>query len=254
LDRGRPRFPPDFTCPAVLTHHSRALVLSLTGLSPAAAARSSGVQLGQGLVTRSEVPSPSRMAVLPRIRIGRRATKRTRFGLCAFRSPLLRTYFLFLGVLRCFSSPGLRPRPMCSAKGDGLPAHRIAPFGYPRIIAWLPLPEAFRRQPAPFVGPAGQGIHRAPINARSRATPATRPKRGWADHRRDGVSTIRCHAPCARTCVCIRVYRSLGCQCAQNITDRKRSATMPAWRGRWSHGGSNPEPPPCKGGALPVEL
>lgn len=24
--------------------------------------------------------------------------------------------------------------------------------------------------------------------------------------------------------------------------------------GRWSRGGSNPEPPPCKGGALPVEL
>jgi hypothetical protein len=23
---------------------------------------------------------------------------------------------------------------------------------------------------------------------------------------------------------------------------------------RWSHGGSNPEPPPCKGGALPIEL
>lgn len=53
MDRGRPRFPPDCTCPAVLTHHPRGRTLSPTGLSPAPAARSSGVRLGPGLLTRS---------------------------------------------------------------------------------------------------------------------------------------------------------------------------------------------------------
>ena len=53
LDRGRPRFPPDCTCPAVLTHHPRGRTLSPTGLSPAPAARSSGVRLGPDLLTRS---------------------------------------------------------------------------------------------------------------------------------------------------------------------------------------------------------
>ena len=36
------------------------------------------------------------------------------FGLFRFRSPLLAESFLFLGVLRCFSSPGSLPSPMCS--------------------------------------------------------------------------------------------------------------------------------------------
>jgi hypothetical protein len=88
---------------------------------------------------------------------------------------------------------------MCSARGDGLPARRIAPFGYPRLIAWLPLPEAFRRQPAPFVGPAGQGIHRAPIIARSRARPSHPPKAGPGRSSQGWHATIRCHAPRART-------------------------------------------------------
>jgi hypothetical protein len=88
---------------------------------------------------------------------------------------------------------------MCSTRGDGLPARRIAPFGYPRLIAWLPLPEAFRRQPAPFVGPAGQGIHRAPIIARSRARPSHPPKAGPGRSSQGWHATIRCHAPRART-------------------------------------------------------
>ena len=36
------------------------------------------------------------------------------FGLLPFRSPLLGESFLFLWVLRCFSSPGSLPRAMCS--------------------------------------------------------------------------------------------------------------------------------------------
>src|SRR6185312_15349353 len=39
----------------------------------------------------------------------------------------------------------------------------IAPFGHPRLSAWLPLPEAFRGAPAPVIGLAGRGIHRVPL-------------------------------------------------------------------------------------------
>ena len=58
-------------------------------------------------------------------------------------SPFARHYlgnhycFLFLRVLRCFSSPGMPPRPK-----SGL--YWVAPFGNPRIWALLQLPAAYR--------------------------------------------------------------------------------------------------------------
>jgi hypothetical protein len=48
----------------------------------------------------------ARRALQPPHRIGSQTTQRCRFGLLPFRSPLLRESFPFLGVLRCFSSPG----------------------------------------------------------------------------------------------------------------------------------------------------
>lgn len=38
------------------------------------------------------------------------------------------------------------------------------------------------------------------------------------------------------------------------IGDPRSSSSLVKVRWQWSRGGSNPEPPPCKGGALPVEL
>ncbi len=81
-----------------------------------------------------------------------------RFGLFRFRSPLLTEsiLFLFLRLLRCFTSPGiaclflpsvartlaspgwLRKRTMAYYH------HQVTPFGNLRIIAYLPLPEAYR--------------------------------------------------------------------------------------------------------------
>ncbi len=62
---------------------------------------------------------------------------------------------------------------------------RVAPFGNPRIVACQPLPEAFRRVAAPFIGPAGQGIHRVPIHAlahRARSASSPAPGRGRRVH------------------------------------------------------------------------
>ena len=62
-------------------------------------------------------------------------------GLLRFRSPLLTESlrFLFLRVLRCFSSPGLLP-----LLGDMSSTCRVAPFGHLRINSCVPIPAAFR--------------------------------------------------------------------------------------------------------------
>ena len=69
---------------------------------------------------------------------------RNNFGLGS--SPFARHYlgnhycFLFLRVLRCFSSPGLPPLVSGYPPRSGW----VAPFGYLRIISYLHLPVAFR--------------------------------------------------------------------------------------------------------------
>ena len=55
-----------------------------------------------------------------------------------------RCFFLFLRLLRCFSSPGSPSWPMDSVRNaQDLPA-RVSPFRYLRIVAYVPLPAAFR--------------------------------------------------------------------------------------------------------------
>ena len=55
-----------------------------------------------------------------------------------------RCFFLFLRVLRCFSSPRSLHTAMDLLYDDmGLP-YRVSPFGYLRIVAYVQLPEAFR--------------------------------------------------------------------------------------------------------------
>ena len=71
----------------------------------------------------------------------------SRFGLLPFRSPLLWKsifFFLFLRVLRCFSSPGSPHAAMDSLHADRGFLCRVSPFRYLRIIGYMLLPEAFR--------------------------------------------------------------------------------------------------------------
>ena len=77
-----------------------------------------------------------------------------RFGLFPFRSPLLwksiflsneRTcFFLFLRLLRCFSSPGSLPYVMDWRMDDWNSSSRVSPFRYLRLNGYLLLPAAFR--------------------------------------------------------------------------------------------------------------
>jgi hypothetical protein len=74
-----------------------------------------------------------------------RLCKQRRFGLFPVRSPLLGESFLFLWVLRCFSSPGSRPPAYVFSKRTPLVRNGRFPYseipgstpvhGYPRLIA-----------------------------------------------------------------------------------------------------------------------
>ena len=82
---------------------------STTGLSPALVRRSSTLRLtiaqaqrGVGIPLHRDRTTPKRQRIPARTP--------SRFGLCPVRSPLLRASSLFLGVLRCFSSPGSLPQ------------------------------------------------------------------------------------------------------------------------------------------------
>ena len=58
-----------------------------------------------------------------------------------------RCFFLFLRLLRCFSSPGSLCMPMDSACSGGGFLRRVSPFRHPWITGCLRLPMAFRSLP-----------------------------------------------------------------------------------------------------------
>ena len=64
-----------------------------------------------------------------------------------------RFFFLFLRVLRCFSSPGSPRIPMNSIYAPWLFTMGVPPFGHPRINAYLRLPAAFRSLSRPSSAP-----------------------------------------------------------------------------------------------------
>ena len=69
------------------------------------------------------------------------------------------SYFLFLRVLRCFSSPRWPP-----AKPDDIPSgYRVVPFGDPRIKGHLRLPAAFRSLSRPSSPPRAKASAMRPF-------------------------------------------------------------------------------------------
>ena len=70
----------------------------------------------------------------------------------AFARHYLRNHccFLFLWVLRCFTSPGFALKPyLIQTPATGHYSRRVFPFGHLRIKACLQLPEAYRSLPRP---------------------------------------------------------------------------------------------------------
>ena len=106
------------------------LLFSRTGLSPSLAGLPRAILL--------------KVAVISAVRTPRRS--RRGLGSSGFARRYSRNHccFLFLRLLRCFSSPGSLPYTMCSYKDDGGFLRRVSPFRYLRIIGYLLLPAAFR--------------------------------------------------------------------------------------------------------------
>jgi hypothetical protein len=68
-------------------------------------------------------------------------------------------YFLFLGVLRCFSSPAYRsPALYIQAGATRYEPGRVSPFGHLRIKTYLAVPRSFSQLIASFIGILRQGI------------------------------------------------------------------------------------------------
>ena len=115
--------------------------ISLTGLSPSAARFPNTIQLWMHFVTPPKDCSPPLMD--PATPNAQRLQAWHAFGL-GF-TPFAHHYlghllrFLFLRLLRCFTSPGCRPR-----KGRMDCSMQVSPFRYPRITGCLLLPAAFR--------------------------------------------------------------------------------------------------------------
>jgi hypothetical protein len=140
----------------VLLRYRSSRVFSLGGWSPLlhtglacpvllrVPARSLCLCLQDFHLLRSAFPVPFDLALVAFCRPFNPACLSNRFGLLRFRSPLLAESFLFLGVLRCFTSPGSPP-------SRDLPLFTVwvSPFGHRRLFACTRLPDAFRSVPRP---------------------------------------------------------------------------------------------------------
>ncbi len=76
-----------------------------------------------------------------------------------------RSFFLFLRVLRCFSSP--RCLRLAYFVRRAMPVHcdgRVPPFGHPRFAGYLPLPVAFRSLSRPSSAPSAKASASCPFS------------------------------------------------------------------------------------------
>ncbi len=97
-----------------------------------------------------------------RVRLPRNPNNASTAGLdsSAFARHYLRNhyYFLFLQVLRCFSSLGTLPYPIYSGKNSRHIDKRVSPFGHLRIKACLAAPRSFSQPTASFIAHFSLGI------------------------------------------------------------------------------------------------
>ena len=141
--------------------------LSRTGPLPSMARGSTTLPLGIDLVTPRDVCRRLRWVPRPRCSIADRLYHYSGLGSSRFarRYSGSRCCFLFLGVLRCFNSPGSLYRPYVFRPELHPRGCRVFPFGNPRINAWSAANRGLSQPPTSFIGGRRQGIHRWPFVA-----------------------------------------------------------------------------------------
>ena len=148
LPDGPGGFTQDSSCPALLRIPKHRRTASHTGLSPSAARRSRTVPLACACVYFGPTTP---------------AARKHAAGLGS--SPVARHYwgnhccFLFLEVLRCFSS--LRS-PLYLSRDNYPSGNWVVPFGNPRINGHLHLPQAYRSLSRPSSPPRAKASTRRP--------------------------------------------------------------------------------------------
>ena len=130
MEGGPSAFPQGFPCLVVLRIPLAAHLTSPTGLSPSPAGFSKTVPLSYGSLIAVLTPECSHPG-LGSFPFARRYLEN-------------RCFFLFLRLLRCFSSPGYPPHAMDSRRDDRCLSCRVSPFRHPRINGYVLLPAAFR--------------------------------------------------------------------------------------------------------------
>ena len=131
---GPPGFRRNSSCSAVLRILLGASQILSTGLLPFLADLSRSFDYLTGLPYRSPTTPRGKPLGLGFSRFARRYSGN-------------RFFFLFLQLLRCFSS--LRLPSLTLTVNDNTSRYWVPPFGYLRIIAYLLLPEAFRGSSRP---------------------------------------------------------------------------------------------------------
>ena len=135
-----PQIPTGLACPVVLRYPTRVSTFSCTGLSPSVVGFSIPILLTSQFVTLN------RQTLQPR------PSKLDRFRLFPVRSPLLGEFYLFLMVLRCFSSHGSLHTSIYSTHDAGGSHQQVSLFGHPRIYRLFTAPRGLSQCPTSFIG------------------------------------------------------------------------------------------------------
>ena len=197
---------------------------------------------------RGNRPAPQHPA-----RNGRRLSHARGLAIIRFRSPLL-TEYLFLRVLRCFTSPRSPHHPihvqmMVAQHNPG----RVPPFGHPRIKARSPTPRGISQAATSFISSWCQGIHRMPHktthNKKHAHTPRPQQRRGTGPaghtppHTPHGQRRTKQEGGRAQTTKMLAT--------TIQITNNPPQPPQPPNEGRIPAEGPNPTHPPRKGAAAP---
>ena len=118
-------------------------------------------------------------------------------------------WFLLLGVLRCFSSPGSLPPPYAFRWGAARhEPRRVRPFGHPRIKAPVRLPAAFRSLARPS---------KAPCAKASTARPGYLPSGGLSPP----DASLSCYPRFVLRCILFVRDRYMRCFCTLDRTQMR---------------------------------